>query len=278
MCKLFIQEFGECRCEQGLGPLSCRVNLMKHFCNHSRVYRHILPFGCTKHGSRYGWTDDEFSSPPAQTSDGSSNIRSLISTESARVQFVLDHRLRFLLPQFISSCYTLCEARKEISQLIFLFANDLQESVEHYPTWSCGPTSLRVSASKLVQRERNHLAHEICDSVLRQGLGIGETGLTTDSTQQSYQETILVDYSSFRGDEGLSLYDFLTVRAFLFYTEPFKNFCKDVQRAVEKHYASPLPARGLVFYRKKFHNTLSRIWRPPVRAGFTRLSWNCVSS
>ncbi|KAI2611890.1 hypothetical protein GGR54DRAFT_344450 [Hypoxylon sp. NC1633] len=224
--------------------------------------------------------DDDDDDAPSQTSI--SSIESATAIDHLTDGFLYDNYLDDLWPQLFRRSESLEEAKEQISLLILRYSFDLQKLARNQNV-SEESVTLKLRASRFVKRERRHLAREIYKKFWEPVLAASQPA-SQPGVSNVESEKILDDEPENESDVDCDEEEnqepevdrFLTLKEFLFNTEPFYCFRENVRLFVEKDSADSLRNSWFDTIRIFFHNTITSVYRPATRGNTKRLHWTCA--
>ncbi|KAI1645082.1 uncharacterized protein F4817DRAFT_193671 [Daldinia loculata] len=222
-------------------------------------------------------SDDDLSSIEAFLFDDNdeSSLTSLSSVGSSTALehltdgFLYDGYLQDLWPQVVLRSLSAAKAKEEVSSLILRYSLDLQRLARKQET-SEDSTNLQIKASQFVKCKRHYLSREIYKQFW---LPLSAVGQPVDENDAPENDPGVESDSD--NDQQPDVDRFISLKSFLFDTEPFRIFKENVRIFVEQSSLGPLQSTWLGSMRIGFNNMITRINGKSPRPGMRRLYWTC---
>ncbi|KAI0847673.1 hypothetical protein F5Y00DRAFT_240792, partial [Daldinia vernicosa] len=222
-------------------------------------------------------SDDDLSSIEAFLFDDDNDKASLTSLSSLGSSTALEHLtdgflydryLQDLWPQVVLRSPSAAKTKEEVSLLILRYSLDLQRLARKQETPE-DSTNLQIKASQFVKRKRHYLSREIYKQFWLPLSAVGQPVGENDAPGNDPGVE-----SDSDNDQEPDVDRFISLKSFLFDTEPFLIFKENVRIFVERSSPS-LQTSWLDSMRIRFDNMITLINGKAPRPGMRRLQWTC---
>ncbi|KAI0376042.1 hypothetical protein F5Y04DRAFT_293246 [Hypomontagnella monticulosa] len=258
-------------------PCSPKIQRVKNNVD-AKAYAKSMEYGESDRDSADdGGSDDNLSSVEAFLFDNNENssLTSRSSVESSTALehltdgFLYDPYLQDLWPQVVLRSDTAAEAKEKISLLILRYSLDLH-NLARKQSISDEPTNLRIQASKFVKRKRKRISDEIYKQFWLPLSAVGQS-----ISESTIPEKDLDESDSDDTQQQPDVDRFITLKGFLFDTEPFQIFRENIRLFVEQASSSTLQMTWFDSLRIQFENWIVPAPKRGQRGEKARLHWTC---